>query len=80
MKEVLTKLGDSAHVESEPMFADPICRWRTHKTLLREASRVVRAKKLLAGAAEAESEGNSELRMLALARAMWPHGGSALRI
>lgn len=47
--EVLSKLGESAHLQSVPMFLDNVCRWRVHKRLLREASRAVRDKKLLAG-------------------------------
>lgn len=60
----------AADLEDAPMYKKPICRWKARKLLLREAPRVVRDRKFLAGAAEASAEGSHELRLLTLARAL----------
>lgn len=71
MPKILGRLQVAACLDSEPAFSDPVLRWRMHKKLRREASRVVRDKKALAGGDAAAAGGRHELRMLAIARASW---------
>lgn len=79
MPEVLETMHKAAHLDKPKFAGDPTARWTQHKTLLREASRVVRDRRALSGGSGATSEEIRAKLFMTLARAMGSRDTQALR-
>lgn len=80
MPWTLGRLHQSARLDDAAGFGDPARRWRMHRVLLCEASRLACDKQGLASGACARAEGCDELRLLTLARAVWGCDAHTLRL
>lgn len=67
---LLREMQKEAKLEGGMYDGRPLARWEQHMSLLREASRVVRDRRALGGGGSPTAEECSEMRFMALARAL----------